>query len=218
MQKASAICFTQGVKPCLLLAVFHVIHNKQRLVKKYLLRLKLANAMFFNAFSCVTSVPFKACYLRPVNHFRILPSYTSGASISNASKAVLSPSAGTARGVVRPKPWRYAESHQAIDIPNMIYTILGMRNVYEHRKVPKQLGKIPKDILQRYEKWKDIVRLSGPDGLKAIRGFNDEALRGDWKGFRSSQLNQQYRVIYRIERDNILIKVVEVTPHDYRRK
>ena len=93
-----------------------------------------------------------------------------------------------------------------------------MWNVYEHRKVPKQLRKIPKDILQRYEKWKDIVRLSGPDGLKAIRGFSDETLRGDWKGFRSSRLNQQYRVIYRIERDNILIKVVEVTPHDYRRK
>lgn len=93
-----------------------------------------------------------------------------------------------------------------------------MWNIYEHRKVPKQLSKIPKDILQRYEKWKDIVRLSGPDGLKAIRGFNDEALGGDWKGFRSSRLNQQYRVIYQIERDNVLIKVVEVTPHDYRRK
>ncbi len=74
------------------------------------------------------------------------------------------------------------------------------------------------EILQRYEKWKDIVRLSGPDGLKLIRGFNDEALKGEWKGFRSSRLNQQYRVIYTIERDNVLVKVVEVTPHDYRRK
>ena len=93
-----------------------------------------------------------------------------------------------------------------------------MWEIYEHRKVPAQLGKIPKDILQRYEKWKDIVRLSGPDGLKAIRGFNDEALKGEWKSFRSSRLNQQYRVIYQIERDNILVKVIEVTPHDYRRK
>ncbi len=74
------------------------------------------------------------------------------------------------------------------------------------------------EILQRYEKWKDIVRLSGPDGLKLIRGFNDEALKGEWKGFRLSRLNQQYRVIYTIERDNVLVKVVEVTPHDYRRK
>nr|WP_260295791.1 type II toxin-antitoxin system mRNA interferase toxin, RelE/StbE family [Sedimenticola hydrogenitrophicus] len=93
-----------------------------------------------------------------------------------------------------------------------------MWQIYEHRKVPNQLSKIPKDILQRYEKWKDIVRLSGPDGLKAIRGFNDEALKGNWKDFRSSRLNQQYRVIYQIEREYILIKVVEVTPHDYRRK
>ncbi len=60
--------------------------------------------------------------------------------------------------------------------------------------------------------------LSGPNGLKVIRGFNDEALKGEWKGFRSSRLNQQYRVIYGVERENILIKVVEVTPHDYRRK
>ncbi len=93
-----------------------------------------------------------------------------------------------------------------------------MWRIYEHRKVPKQLSKIPNEILQRYEKWKDIVRLSGPDGLKVIRGFNDEALKGEWKGFRSSRLSQQYRVIYAIERENILVKVVEVTPHDYRRK
>jgi len=93
-----------------------------------------------------------------------------------------------------------------------------MWQIYEHRKVPRQLSKIPMEILRRYEKWKDIVRLSGPDGLKLIRGFNDEALKGEWKGFRSSRLNQQYRVIYTIERDNVLVKVVEVTPHDYRRK
>ncbi|MEX1033111.1 MAG: type II toxin-antitoxin system mRNA interferase toxin, RelE/StbE family, partial [Cellvibrionaceae bacterium] len=66
--------------------------------------------------------------------------------------------------------------------------------------------------------WKDIARLSGPNGLKVIRGFNDEALKGEWKGFRSSRLNQQYRVIYEVKRENILVKVVEITPHDYRRK
>lgn len=97
-----------------------------------------------------------------------------------------------------------------------------MWQIYEHRKVSKQLSEIPTEILQRYEKWKDIVRLSGPNGLKVIRGFNDEALdealKGEWKGFRSSRLNQQYRVIYEVEREMILIKVVEVTPHDYRKK
>ena len=93
-----------------------------------------------------------------------------------------------------------------------------MWEVYEHRRVDKQLAKLPEDVLKRYEKWKDIVELSGPSGLRLIRGFRDEALRGDWKGHRSSRLSQQYRVIYRAEGDQLLIEVVEVNPHDYRRK
>jgi plasmid maintenance system killer protein len=34
----------------------------------------------------------------------------------------------------------------------------------------------------------------------------------------SSRLNIQYRVIYKIEKDLVLVQVVNVTPHDYRRK
>ena len=82
----------------------------------------------------------------------------------------------------------------------------------------KQLEALPSDVLKRYEKWKDIVSISGPDGLKQIRGFRDEALRGDWKGHRSSRLNIQYRVIYKTEKDLVLVQVVNVTPHDYRRR
>lgn len=93
-----------------------------------------------------------------------------------------------------------------------------MWEIYEHRKAIKQLESLPIDVLKRYEKWKDIVLISGPDGLKQIRGFRDEALRGDWKGHRSSRLNIQYRVIYKIEKDLVLVRVINVTPHDYRRK
>jgi len=64
--------------------------------------------------------------------------------------------------------------------------------------------------------WKDIVSISGPDGLREIAGFRDEALRGEWKGHRSSCLNIQYRVIYKVENDLVLVQVV--SPHDYRRK
>jgi hypothetical protein len=38
------------------------------------------------------------------------------------------------------------------------------------------------------------------------------------KDHRSSRLNQQYRVIYRIQRDAVLVEVVNVTAHDDRRK
>ena len=64
----------------------------------------------------------------------------------------------------------------------------------------------------------DIVHISGPAGLKLIRGFRDEALRGEWQGFRSSRLNLQYRVIYRVEGENLMVQVVEMTAHDYRKK
>lgn len=93
-----------------------------------------------------------------------------------------------------------------------------MRVIYEHMRVSRQLDSIPDDVLKRYEKWKDIVTLSGPQGLRKIRGLRDESLGGEWKGHRSSRLNQQYRVIYRVEKDKILVEVVSVTPHDYRRK
>ena len=92
-----------------------------------------------------------------------------------------------------------------------------MWEVYEHRNAVKHLDALPVDVLKRYEKWKDIVRVSGPRGLREIKGFRDEALAGEWKGHRASRLNQQYRVIYRIERESILIQVVRVTAHDYRR-
>ncbi|MDH3526761.1 MAG: type II toxin-antitoxin system mRNA interferase toxin, RelE/StbE family [Gammaproteobacteria bacterium] len=93
-----------------------------------------------------------------------------------------------------------------------------MREVFEHKITVKQLDALPLDVLKRYEKWKDIVSISGPDGLKRIRGFRDEALRGEWKGHRSSRLNIQYRVIYKIEKEHISVMVVCVTPHDYRKK
>lgn len=93
-----------------------------------------------------------------------------------------------------------------------------MWEIFEHRRTARQLKKLPIEILKRYEKWKDIVSVSGPAGLRMIRGFNDEALGGDWKGHRSSRLNEQYRVIYRIERNEVRVEVVSVTAHDYRRK
>ena len=93
-----------------------------------------------------------------------------------------------------------------------------MWEIYEHRKAIRQLESLPVDVLKRYEKWKDIILISGPDGLKQIRGFRDEALRGEWKGHRSSRLNIQYRVIYKIEKDLFLVQAVNVTRHDYRRK
>ncbi len=93
-----------------------------------------------------------------------------------------------------------------------------MWEVYEHQKLVRRLHKLPLDVLQKYEKWKDIVRISGPTGLRRIRGFHDEALRGEWRGHRSSRLGAQYRLIYRVVTDDVLVFVIDLTAHDYRRK
>jgi Txe/YoeB family toxin of Txe-Axe toxin-antitoxin module len=74
-----------------------------------------------------------------------------------------------------------------------------MWEIYEHRRVTGRVRSLPLEILKRYEKWKDIVRISGPSGLRQIKGFHDEALQGEWQGYRSSRLGIQYRVIYRVE-------------------
>ena len=93
-----------------------------------------------------------------------------------------------------------------------------MWQIDEHRSLDKQLSRpIPIEILKRYEKWKDIARLSGQQGLRAIKGFHDEALAGEWKGYRSSRLGLKWRVIYRVVANVLQIQVIEVTPHDYRR-
>lgn len=93
-----------------------------------------------------------------------------------------------------------------------------MWDIEEHRRVDKQLSSsVPIEDLKRYEKWKDIARISGPAGLRAIKGFHDAALSGEWKGHRSSRLGLQWRVIYRVVANVFLIQVVQVTAHDYRR-
>jgi mRNA-degrading endonuclease YafQ of YafQ-DinJ toxin-antitoxin module len=92
-----------------------------------------------------------------------------------------------------------------------------MWHVLEHRRVDRQLTKAPREILKRYEKWKDVATLSGPPGVRLIRGFHDEALAGEWRGWRSSRLGLQWRVIYRVVANDLAFCVESITPHDYRR-
>jgi mRNA-degrading endonuclease YafQ of YafQ-DinJ toxin-antitoxin module len=93
-----------------------------------------------------------------------------------------------------------------------------MWRIEEHRRVDKRLSGALEEILKRYEKWKDIASLSGPHGLRLIKGFHDEALSGKWERYRSSRLGLQWRVIYRVVAEEFLFQVASVTPHDYRRQ
>ena len=93
-----------------------------------------------------------------------------------------------------------------------------MWEVYEHRSLVRKLSRIPAEVLKRYEKWKDIVEISGPPGLRLIKGFHDESLRGEWRGWRSSRPGLKYRAIYRVENDKLYVQVIDITAHDYGKK
>jgi addiction module RelE/StbE family toxin len=93
-----------------------------------------------------------------------------------------------------------------------------MWRVFESSTARKVLAKAPKEVREKYDVWQSIVKLSGPPGLRVIKGFHDEALKGNWKGYRSSRLNIQYRVIYHIDGDEVAVYVLDITGHDYRRR
>ena len=90
-----------------------------------------------------------------------------------------------------------------------------MWKIIESSKARKALEKLPEEIVKRYEKWKDIVYISGPLGLHYIKGFRDEVLKGKWKVFRSSRLSLKYRVIYSIISEQVLVEVFDINPHEY---
>ncbi len=93
-----------------------------------------------------------------------------------------------------------------------------MWTVYEKKSAIKALARTPDEVVVRFEAWKRVVETTGPHGLMAIKGFHDEALKGEWLGYRSSRLGIKWRVIYKVVGEYFEVYVIEITPHDYRRK
>ena len=91
-----------------------------------------------------------------------------------------------------------------------------MWTVLEHKtKATKVLDKAPKQLQEKYDLWKQTIERDGPKGVREFSGFCDHPLKGEWKGYRSSSLNDQYRVIYEIDKKNVTVFVEQVGPHDY---
>jgi len=90
-----------------------------------------------------------------------------------------------------------------------------MWHIYEHRAIAKVCRKLQPEIAKKYELWKDLIYRHGPEILRQFPGFHDEQLKGSRSGQRSSRLNQQYRVIYKVSREVVTIFVVEINAHDY---
>lgn len=87
--------------------------------------------------------------------------------------------------------------------------------VKEHRGIDQACATAPPAVVRKYELWKSLVYRHGPQKLREFPGFHDEKLKGSRAGQRSSRLNQQYRVIYSVDRKIVTVFVLEITPHKY---
>ncbi|MEO7114072.1 MAG: type II toxin-antitoxin system mRNA interferase toxin, RelE/StbE family [Polyangiaceae bacterium] len=84
------------------------------------------------------------------------------------------------------------------------------------KEAAKTIAKLPHNVAEKYALWFSIVVQSGPQGLRDFKSFHDEKLAGKLAGLRSSRLNLQWRVIYRVEASTVTVYVERITPHDYR--
>jgi proteic killer suppression protein len=81
----------------------------------------------------------------------------------------------------------------------------------------KQLARLPEHIVRKFALWTDLVQSEGLDAARAIPGFRDHALKGEWRGYRAVRLNEAYRAIYIVRKDGSVsaVHVEEVNKHDY---
>ena len=86
------------------------------------------------------------------------------------------------------------------------------------RSAEKEIKKAPLAIRNAFDAWKNLMEHYGPLSVQKINGYWDHALKGEWRGSRSSSLSDQWRVIYVVTGGSVKILVLKITPHDYRRK
>jgi proteic killer suppression protein len=81
----------------------------------------------------------------------------------------------------------------------------------------KQLAKIPGHIVRKFALWVDLVSVEGLAAARAIPGYRDHVLQGEWKGYRAIRLSAAYRAIYQERQAGTvqLVCVEEVNKHDY---
>lgn len=88
--------------------------------------------------------------------------------------------------------------------------------IVEHKtRATRGIERAPRHVQGKYEFWKELMQCQGPEAVRKFSGFRDHPLKGWWRGCRSSSLNDQYRVMYRIDVENATIHVEKIGPHNY---
>ena len=84
--------------------------------------------------------------------------------------------------------------------------------VVESRLLVRQVQRAPRDVQEQYVFWRRLVQQQGP---QLGGGFRVHALHGDRKGQKSAWLNRQWRVIFKVLGNELVVEALELTPHKY---
>ncbi|MBX3023675.1 hypothetical protein KF840_02070 [bacterium] len=91
-----------------------------------------------------------------------------------------------------------------------------IRRVEITRVAEKQLRKCPRHIVDNLMIWVAAVERDGVEQVRKVRGYHDEALKGDRAGQRSIRLSRAYRAIYEVKEGTArFVSIEEVSKHDY---
>ncbi|HMN69210.1 MAG TPA: type II toxin-antitoxin system mRNA interferase toxin, RelE/StbE family [Bdellovibrionales bacterium] len=79
-------------------------------------------------------------------------------------------------------------------------------------------GKVTSEDVKVIKRWIVDVEEQGLDFAQRKPDWRDHELDGQWKGHRAISFSYSGRVIYRIENEKIIVRVVRVTAdHDYKK-
>lgn len=89
-----------------------------------------------------------------------------------------------------------------------------LEKIFEGRPVAGK-PRYSSDVILKFKK--TVLKLKYADSLKDIkaqRGLNFEALKGDLKGFYSVRVDYSYRLILAVDKDNVVTVSEIITIHD----
>ena len=79
-------------------------------------------------------------------------------------------------------------------------------------------GKITSEDIKVIKRWIVDVEEQGLDFAQRKSDWRDHELDGPWKGHRAISFSYSGRVIYRVENEKVIVRVVRVTAdHDYKK-
>jgi hypothetical protein len=84
-------------------------------------------------------------------------------------------------------------------------------------KAGSQLAKMPEYIVRKFALWVDLISVDGLATARAIPGYRNHILKGEWKRYRAIRLSNAYRAIYQERQAGTvqLVYIEEVNKHDY---